>query len=340
MSLRQWVSADLARLPRRGSWIQIASTRPSATRQVSIMSYSAHLIADPRVEVRLGQESSGLQRVYIRSPPQASSSVRELGRRWAPATEDSGWGGWIWPFRQRGRGRRLSCDARTHHEGPHQGCDGPVYGSFGRPYCLRLARLRLQALGLRWYDDGVQTFQELGALRELLCVSFTSPCSCVLLTISSRWMRSSSRKMAPISWYSLLLSSTSSMTETGTKCKSDYSISGISCITWLERRISKETRTFVTWRTHRRWYPIHSTLLCSLKPTSGHVAEVMSCAWNPKDPKMFITSSADSTIRYVFTNSPALSSSHWASIDMQNLGFRQQAETEDRYRGQVERTRK
>jgi WD40 repeat protein len=34
--------------------------------------------------------------------------------------------------------------------------------------------------------------------------------------------------------------------------------------------------------------------------TRGHVSEVTSCAWHPKDPKVFITSSADSTIRYVF----------------------------------------
>ncbi|KAF9535568.1 transcription factor [Crepidotus variabilis] len=34
-----------------------------------------------------------------------------------------------------------------------------------------------------------------------------------------------------------------------------------------------------------------------MKNTSGHVSEVTSCAWHPKDPKVFITSSADSTIR-------------------------------------------
>ncbi|KAF9042099.1 transcription factor [Panaeolus papilionaceus] len=34
-----------------------------------------------------------------------------------------------------------------------------------------------------------------------------------------------------------------------------------------------------------------------MKNTSGHVGEVTSCAWHPKDPKQFITSSADSTIR-------------------------------------------
>ncbi len=31
----------------------------------------------------------------------------------------------------------------------------------------------------------------------------------------------------------------------------------------------------------------------------GHVAELTSCAWHPKDPQTFITSSFDSTIRYV-----------------------------------------
>jgi WD40 repeat protein len=31
---------------------------------------------------------------------------------------------------------------------------------------------------------------------------------------------------------------------------------------------------------------------------SGHVAEVTSCSWHPKDSQTFITSSADSTIRY------------------------------------------
>ncbi|TFK23117.1 transcription factor [Coprinopsis marcescibilis] len=37
--------------------------------------------------------------------------------------------------------------------------------------------------------------------------------------------------------------------------------------------------------------------LRDMKNTAGHVAEVMSCSWHPKDPKLFITSSADSTIR-------------------------------------------
>ncbi|TEB39308.1 transcription factor [Coprinellus micaceus] len=34
-----------------------------------------------------------------------------------------------------------------------------------------------------------------------------------------------------------------------------------------------------------------------MKNTAGHVAEVMDCSWHPKEPKTFITSSADSTIR-------------------------------------------
>ncbi|KAF8527864.1 transcription factor [Hysterangium stoloniferum] len=34
-----------------------------------------------------------------------------------------------------------------------------------------------------------------------------------------------------------------------------------------------------------------------MKNTSGHVADLTSCVWHPKDPKIFITSSADSTIR-------------------------------------------
>ncbi|KAJ7932643.1 transcription factor [Mycena leptocephala] len=34
-----------------------------------------------------------------------------------------------------------------------------------------------------------------------------------------------------------------------------------------------------------------------MKHTSGHVGELSSCMWHPKDPKLFITSSADSTIR-------------------------------------------
>ncbi|KAI0314992.1 WD40-repeat-containing domain protein [Amylostereum chailletii] len=34
-----------------------------------------------------------------------------------------------------------------------------------------------------------------------------------------------------------------------------------------------------------------------MKNTSGHVGELTSCAWHPKDPQTFITSSADSTIR-------------------------------------------
>lgn len=29
----------------------------------------------------------------------------------------------------------------------------------------------------------------------------------------------------------------------------------------------------------------------------GHVADLSACAWHPKDPRTFITSSADSTIR-------------------------------------------
>ncbi|KAH6917622.1 hypothetical protein BKA70DRAFT_1215831 [Coprinopsis sp. MPI-PUGE-AT-0042] len=37
--------------------------------------------------------------------------------------------------------------------------------------------------------------------------------------------------------------------------------------------------------------------LRDMRHTAGHVAEVMSCAWHPKDPKTFITASADSTIR-------------------------------------------
>ncbi|PFH50750.1 hypothetical protein AMATHDRAFT_60593 [Amanita thiersii Skay4041] len=34
-----------------------------------------------------------------------------------------------------------------------------------------------------------------------------------------------------------------------------------------------------------------------MKHTSGHVSEVTACCWHPKDPKLFITSSADSTVR-------------------------------------------
>ncbi|KAK1229395.1 hypothetical protein PQX77_007572 [Marasmius sp. AFHP31] len=34
-----------------------------------------------------------------------------------------------------------------------------------------------------------------------------------------------------------------------------------------------------------------------MKHTSGHVGELTSCSWHPKDPRLFITSSADSTIR-------------------------------------------
>ncbi|KAF9014934.1 transcription factor [Cyathus striatus] len=34
-----------------------------------------------------------------------------------------------------------------------------------------------------------------------------------------------------------------------------------------------------------------------MKNTSGHVSELTSCAWHPRDPQQFITSSADSTIR-------------------------------------------
>ncbi|KIY51398.1 WD40 repeat-like protein [Fistulina hepatica ATCC 64428] len=34
-----------------------------------------------------------------------------------------------------------------------------------------------------------------------------------------------------------------------------------------------------------------------MKHTSGHVSELTSCAWHPKDSKVFITGSADSTIR-------------------------------------------
>ncbi|KAI0343895.1 WD40 repeat-like protein [Trametopsis cervina] len=34
-----------------------------------------------------------------------------------------------------------------------------------------------------------------------------------------------------------------------------------------------------------------------MKNTSGHVAELSSCAWHPRDPETFITSSVDSTIR-------------------------------------------
>lgn len=32
---------------------------------------------------------------------------------------------------------------------------------------------------------------------------------------------------------------------------------------------------------------------------SGHVAELTACAWHPRDPQTFITSSLDSTIRCV-----------------------------------------
>jgi len=32
---------------------------------------------------------------------------------------------------------------------------------------------------------------------------------------------------------------------------------------------------------------------------SGHVSELSSCAWHPKDAQIFLTSSADSTIRWV-----------------------------------------
>ncbi|KAJ8084249.1 hypothetical protein PM082_003017 [Marasmius tenuissimus] len=34
-----------------------------------------------------------------------------------------------------------------------------------------------------------------------------------------------------------------------------------------------------------------------MKHTSGHVGELTSCSWHPKDPRLFITSSADSTVR-------------------------------------------
>lgn len=34
-----------------------------------------------------------------------------------------------------------------------------------------------------------------------------------------------------------------------------------------------------------------------MKNTAGHVGELTSCAWHPRDPKLFMTASADSTIR-------------------------------------------
>ncbi|KAI0034903.1 transcription factor [Vararia minispora EC-137] len=34
-----------------------------------------------------------------------------------------------------------------------------------------------------------------------------------------------------------------------------------------------------------------------MKNTAGHVAELTSCSWHPKDPQLFITGSADSTVR-------------------------------------------
>ena len=34
---------------------------------------------------------------------------------------------------------------------------------------------------------------------------------------------------------------------------------------------------------------------------SGHVGELSSCAWHPRNSQTFITSSADSTIRYILT---------------------------------------
>lgn len=36
-------------------------------------------------------------------------------------------------------------------------------------------------------------------------------------------------------------------------------------------------------------------------PYSGHVSELTSCSWHPKNSEVFITSSADSTIRWVLS---------------------------------------
>jgi WD repeat-containing protein 70 len=48
----------------------------------------------------------------------------------------------------------------------------------------------------------------------------------------------------------------------------------------------------------------------------GHVSELSSCAWHPKDTQTFITGSADSTIRYgffavTFTLSPFMTDRIW-----------------------------
>lgn len=75
-------------------------------------------------------------------------------------------------------------------------------------------------------------------------------------------------------------------------------------LTWTRRatyikgdpyiRDMKHTRSIIHIILRRLW---PSSLI--VPPHSGHVSELTSCSWHPKNSEVFITSSADSTIRYV-----------------------------------------
>ncbi|GLB36380.1 putative WD domain, G-beta repeat [Lyophyllum shimeji] len=67
----------------------------------------------------------------------------------------------------------------------------------------------------------------------------------------------------------------------------------------LQRRtkIPRDPWTHAGQIVRPRWGRTGDPYIRDMKHTSGHVGELTSCAWHPHDPKLFITSSADSTIR-------------------------------------------
>lgn len=63
-------------------------------------------------------------------------------------------------------------------------------------------------------------------------------------------------------------------------------------------RDMKHTRSIIHITLRRLW-AFSLTVVDFL--CSGHVSELTSCSWHPKNSEVFITSSADSTIRYVLS---------------------------------------
>ena len=151
-----------------------------------------------------------------------------------------------------------------------------------------------------WTTDASHSI--LGSLRGLTMyvpplLLFLS-CSRLLAISSDPWLEVVKR------WAGVPLHFREFATETvwpgrGRKVRHGLSSCRVDTLTWrLELPLSRVIHIYVTWNIQS----MPDALVpkgnnANVDWESGHVSEVTSCAWHPKDPKIFITSSADSTIR-------------------------------------------